>query len=69
MVRGKKIFKCDKCGKVFIAPDIEFCATILSQPMPCPKCGSCHTYPYNPFDLLKTQRKAYEAIWKQMEQE
>lgn len=38
MVRGLKLFRCQKCGKVFLAPDLEYNATTFSQPMPCPTC-------------------------------
>lgn len=37
MLRGRKKFKCDDCGHVFEAIDIEWQATAYSQPMPCPK--------------------------------
>ena len=30
MIRGTKLFKCNKCGNKFLAPDIEFQATILT---------------------------------------
>lgn len=40
MIRGIKIFRCPKCGKIFIAPDVEYRATAFSSPMPCPKCGA-----------------------------
>lgn len=40
MVRGKQIFRCPKCGKIFTALDIEYNATVFSCPMPCPKCGA-----------------------------
>ncbi len=39
MVRGKTWFKCPCCGKVFKAYDIEWNATVMSMPMPCPDCG------------------------------
>ena len=34
MIRGKKKFKCDDCGHVFEALEIEWQATVYSQPMP-----------------------------------
>lgn len=40
MIRGTKTFKCDKCGHVFKALDVECNATILSTPVECPKCGN-----------------------------
>lgn len=33
-----KLFRCSKCGKVFLAPDVEYNATTFSQPVPCPAC-------------------------------
>lgn len=38
MIRGKKVFRCPKCGKIFWALDVEYNATTFSQPMPCPDC-------------------------------
>lgn len=38
MIKGTKLFKCPKCGKVFRAMDIEYNATVHSNPMPCPEC-------------------------------
>ena len=65
MLRGKKTFKCDDCGHIFEALDIEWQATTYSQPMPCPKCGSRHTMPKS---LLSFMGKgAYRKIWEQME--
>jgi len=40
MLRGEAVFICTKCGKRFVAPDIEWNATVKSQPMPCPYCGT-----------------------------
>lgn len=40
MVRGTTWFKCPCCGKVFLAPDIELCATAHTMPIACPDCGS-----------------------------
>ena len=70
MVRGKTIFICDECGKVFIAPDIEYKATVYSVPQCCPKCKTIHTMPaglgifgrkLNPFRIM------YKKIWKCMD--
>ena len=58
--------KCTECGKRFLAPDIELCATAFSQPCKCPKCGSIRTRPshlVSPF----VSNKFYEGVWKQME--
>lgn len=38
MVREKIIVTCPHCGKTFVAPDIEWHATALSAPVPCPHC-------------------------------
>ena len=43
MVRGITLMKCTECGKRFLAPDIELCATVYSQPSKCPKCSSIRT--------------------------
>jgi uncharacterized paraquat-inducible protein A len=45
MYRGMTLFKCHECDKVFKAPDIEYNATVFSEPQPCPRCGSYDTYP------------------------
>lgn len=63
MIRGTKLFKCNKCGNKFLAPDIEFQATILTTPQRCPKCESIRTSPWLSF----WNKKAYEKIWAQME--
>ena len=58
MFRGMTNFVCDNCGHKFKGMDIEWCATVLSQPMKCPNCGSYHTCP-NRLD---------RSIWKQMDE-
>ena len=40
MVRGTTSFRCPKCGHVFTAMDVEWNATVLYAPMPCPQCGT-----------------------------
>ena len=40
MVRGTIIVTCPHCGKTFLAPDIEWAATVGSAPVNCPKCGA-----------------------------
>jgi len=40
MLRGTKQFKCERCGEVFTAPDMELNATASTAPQPCPKCGT-----------------------------
>ena len=39
MVRGTIIVTCPHYGKTFVAPDIEWGATIYSAPVHCPDCG------------------------------
>ena len=65
MLRGITKFKCDDCGHTFKAFDIEFAATVYSQPMPCPKCGSRHTMPVSFFGC--TDRETYKKIWEMMD--
>ena len=65
MIRGMKQFKCDDCGHVFEALDIEWQATAYSTPMPCPKWGSRHTMPKSLFGFV--DKGAYRRIWVQME--
>ena len=65
MIRGKKKFKCDDCGHVFEALDIEWQATAYSTPMPCPKCGSHHTMPKSLLGFV--DKGAYRRIWEETE--
>lgn len=58
MIRGTTIFKCNDCGKVFKAPDIEYLATVYSCPQPCPSCGSDHSYPV----FQRFRKRAYVGI-------
>ena len=62
MLRGKKTFKCDDCGHTFKAFDIELAATVFSQPMPCPKCGSRHTMPKSLLSFM--EKGVYRKIWE-----
>lgn len=64
MLRGKILFKCDECGRLFRAPDIEYMATVFSVPQPCPGCGSLHTYPAKDWPFGKA---TYRDIWTKME--
>lgn len=64
MIRGTTLFVCDECKKKFMAPDIEWRATIFSQPMPCPQCDSYHTSPRSLFGINKV---AYRQIWAQID--
>ena len=66
MIRGKMIFICTKCKKIFIGPDIEYCASVLSVPMPCPRCNGIRTMPLHLLSLLNLSM--YKEIWKQMEE-
>ena len=45
MLRGITTFVCDNCGHKFKGLDIEWNATVFSQPLRCPNCGSYHTCP------------------------
>lgn len=63
MIRGKTLFKCCKCGKFFIATDIEYKATIYSVPQACNRCGSIKTL--HIYGILRY--KTYKKIWKEME--
>lgn len=67
MIRGTIAFRCSKCNKTFTAPDAEYCATILSTPMPCPRCGIIRTMPLlaylNPLNIF-----AYKGIWEAMDE-
>lgn len=65
MVRGKTIFICTKCKKIFWAPDVEYGATVYSMPMPCKRCGSIRTLPL----LQLTAYLFYKGVWKNMEQQ
>lgn len=58
MIRGKTIFRCTECHKVFVGMDIEWQATTLSMPVQCPNYGSKHTLP------LLAAKSDYEDIWK-----
>ena len=66
MVKGKTLFKCTKCGKHFMAPDIEYGATSLSTPQKCPECGSMRT---RPSLIVGGSDSAYKDIWDKIEKE
>lgn len=59
MVKGIRLFKCDNCKKIFIGLDIEYGATVFSQPVSCPKCNSSHTRP------LFSSKSMYKRIWEE----
>ena len=65
MLRGITKFKCDDCGHIFKAFDIELAATVYTMPATCPKCGSRHTMPVSFFGC--TDRKTYKEIWEMMD--
>ncbi len=70
MVRGTAIFICDECGKKFVAPDVEYMATVYSAPQFCPQCGSLHTMPAGIGSLLgkmNPKRAIYKKIWKNLD--
>ena len=60
MIKGKTIFRCTNCHKVFVGIDVELMATALSAPIKCPKCGSDHTLP------LFASKHLYKEIWEKM---
>ena len=64
MVRGKTLFICTKCRKIFWALDVEYGAMVYSVPMPCKRCGSIRTMP-----LLMPYYWVYKGIWESMEEE
>ena len=67
MLRGKRNFKCDDCGHVFEALDIEWQATAYSQPVSCPQCGSRHTMPKSLFSFI--DKIIYRKIWDEIDNE
>lgn len=73
MIRGYMTFRCDNCNNTFRALDIEYGATAMSVPMPCPNCNSRHTYPHSwhilGFYPLGNKRDIYKKIWEEMDKE
>ena len=63
MFRGKSIFRCTECGKIFIGKNIEYDATIYSFPQPRKRCGGIRTLPV----LHSIFTSVYKKIWKNME--
>lgn len=57
MVRGFKIFKCEKCGEVFKGIDMEWNATAFSAPVPCPNCGNMTNNTASIIDRIKYHLK------------
>lgn len=69
MVFGTTTFKCEKCGKRFVSLAAEWKATCFLTPMPCPECGSIHTYPAGFSNLFGVGEPGfYRKIWKYMEE-
>ena len=62
MLKGKSIFRCTECGKIFIGKNIEYHATIYSCPQPCKRCGSIRTLPV----LHTIFISVYEKLWEDM---
>ena len=63
MIRGKTLFICTKCKKVYLAPDVEYGAMVYSVPMPCKRCGSIRTLPLSQLSAYSV----YKGIWETME--
>ena len=53
-------FVCDDCGHKFEGMDCEYCASVYTAPVKCPKCGSWHTMPSGINGFFK--RKIYNMI-------
>ena len=47
------------CGRIFVATDIEYGATIYSCPQPCKRCGGIRTLPV----LHTIFISVYEKLW------
>lgn len=68
MVFGTATFKCDECGNQFESLAAEWMATCFLTPMPCPKCGSRHTYPAGFANLGGIFGPGiYKEIWETMD--
>ena len=65
MLKGITTFKCDVCGHIFRAMDIEWQATVYSVPAPCPQCGSRHTMPKSLFSFFT--KGVYRKIWEELD--
>ena len=66
MVRGTTLFYCAGCRGRFMGLDVELAASILSQPLKCPHCGSWHTRPWSLLPARIADRQ-YEKIWANMD--
>jgi DNA-directed RNA polymerase subunit RPC12/RpoP len=68
MIRGRKTFICRDCGNSFEHLDIEWRATVLSQPAKCPQCGSYRTRPRVATDVVlkRIADAPYKSVWEEM---
>ena len=66
MYRGMIKFVCDDCGHKFEGMDCEYCASVYTAPVKCPKCGSWHTMPSGINGSFK--RKIYNMIWESIDE-
>lgn len=68
MVFGTTTFKCNECGDRFVSTAMEWNATVYLTPMPCPKCGSMHTYPATLSNAGGVLGPGfYRKIWEQVD--
>lgn len=70
MIRGTTKFICTQCFHEFTGPDIEYMATVLTQPLRCLHCGSHRTRPGSKLGyalLGKAKNMRYEKVWEEME--
>ena len=68
MVRGMKLFYCSECGKRFMGLDVEYGATVFSEPLECPQCGSWHTRPWSLLPAKIADQK-YMRIWEAIDKQ
>ena len=70
MYRGLTFFHCTRCGNDFKSHDIEYCASALSVPQRCPKCGSVRTLPDFWIEAggIESSIQLYTSIWEEIEQ-
>ena len=62
MLRGIKTFVCDNCGHKFKGMDIEWNATIWSQPLKCPNCGIIYREIWKQMDEAHKAPNAHLSI-------
>lgn len=65
MLRGMITFVCDCCGHKFKGMNFEWNATVMSQPLKCPQCGSYHTCPNS---FWGGNKIFYRKIWQQIDE-